>query len=76
VARSAPLRAPTPAPVPPAAAAPANGESASNVTQILREEDLIPTGGSGKPPPPPHLPGLRPAGAPPPPVTPIDKKKA
>jgi sec-independent protein translocase protein TatB len=60
-------------------AAPVNGET----TQILREEDLIPSPGSGTPPPPPHLPGLRPAGAPRPVVTPVapmsdkstDKKK-
>ena len=64
---------------PTAPAAPANGESASNTTQILREEDLIPSLSSGTPPPPPHLPGLRPAGAPRPVVTPpaptTDKKK-
>ncbi len=59
-------------------AAPASSES----TQILKEEDLIPSGGSGTPPPPPHLPGLRPAGAPRPvrttpplPLTTTDKKK-
>jgi Sec-independent protein translocase protein TatA len=53
---------------------------ATNQTQILKEEDLIPSS-SGKPPPPPHLPGLRPANAPRPvvtplvPTTPTDKKK-
>jgi Sec-independent protein translocase protein TatA len=63
-------------------APPANGEGAANITQILREEDLLPNLSSGgPPPPPPHLPGLRPAGAPrpnritPPPVPPVDKKK-
>jgi sec-independent protein translocase protein TatB len=54
---------------------------AANTTQILKEEDLIPSGGTGRPPPPPHLPGLRPAGAPRPavppflPPNPLDKKK-
>ena len=53
---------------------------AANTTQILKEEDLIPSLSSGTPPPPPHLPGLRPAGAPrpvmtPPPPMPTDKKK-
>ncbi|HVU52935.1 MAG TPA: twin-arginine translocase TatA/TatE family subunit [Polyangia bacterium] len=57
------------------------GPDAANTTQILREEDLIPSLSSGTPPPPPHLPGLRPAGAPRPvvtpplPTTPTDKKK-
>ncbi|HEY2731782.1 MAG TPA: twin-arginine translocase TatA/TatE family subunit [Polyangia bacterium] len=65
----------------PLATPPKIGESASNTTQILREEDLIPTSSSGTPPPPPHLPGLRPAGAPRPtgapplPTVPADKKK-
>jgi sec-independent protein translocase protein TatB len=79
-------------PVPPAArptptkmpAVPTNGEGAANITQILKEEDLIPTLASGRPgpPPPPHLPGLRPAGAPRPgvapplPPNPLDKKKS
>lgn len=64
-------------PVPPAPPA----EPGSNVTQILKEEDLLPSTSSGKPPPPPHLPGLRPAGAPRPavppllPPNPLDKKK-
>jgi len=63
----------------------APGPSSSNVTQILKEEDLMPTS-SGGPPPPPHLPGLRPAGAPRPtppipiavqnsPQAPAEKKK-
>jgi hypothetical protein len=47
-----------------------------NVTQILREEDLIPSLSSGKPPPPPHLPGLRPASTPPLPPPAPDKKKS
>ena len=60
-----------PAPVAAAPSAPpASGDS--NVTQILREEDLIPTRPSGTPPPPPHLPGLRPVGPP----APVDKKKS
>jgi Tat protein translocase TatB subunit len=66
---------------PPAAAPPAK-VSDSNVTQILREEDLIPSASSGAPPPPPHLPGLRPSaprpvvGPPAPPLPPAaDKKK-
>jgi sec-independent protein translocase protein TatB len=67
----------------PATAAPTNGDatSTSNVTQLLKEEDLIPAASSGTPPPPPHLPGLRPAGAPrppaaaPPPTPPRDDKK-
>jgi sec-independent protein translocase protein TatB len=59
--------------------------SSSGVTQILKEEDLIPSVSSGTPPPPPHLPGLRPAGAPRPGVAPppplaesrsTDKKKS
>jgi sec-independent protein translocase protein TatB len=66
----------------PAPGAPANGEGdRANTTQILKEEDLIPSTSSGKPPPPPHLPGLRPAGAPRPPgivpplpPNPLDKK--
>jgi Sec-independent protein translocase protein TatA len=73
---------PTPAVMPGGSppAAPQNGESAANTTQILKEEDLIPAVSSGKPPPPPHLPGLRPAGVPrvptPPPIPPSDKKKS
>jgi Sec-independent protein translocase protein TatA len=69
------------APAAPLATPPKNAESASNTTQILREEDLIPSSSSGTPPPPPHLPGLRPAGAPRPtgapplPTVPADKKK-
>jgi sec-independent protein translocase protein TatB len=67
---------------PKAPAAPANGETPGvNTTQIIKEEDLIPMASSGKPPPPPHLPGLRPAGAPRPPgivpplpPNPLDKK--
>jgi len=70
-------------PAPPTTAPSKNGESAVNTTQILREEDLIPSPSSGTPPPPPHLPGLRPAGAPRPtttptpplPTAPTDKKK-
>jgi sec-independent protein translocase protein TatB len=64
----------------PAPAAPPVADAA-NTTQILKEEDLIPSGGTGRPPPPPHLPGLRPAGAPRPAVppflapNPLDKKK-
>jgi sec-independent protein translocase protein TatB len=67
---------PTPPPSPPLAAA-----DSSNVTQILKEEDLMPSLSTGRPPPPPHLPGLRPAGAPRPavppvlPPNPLDKKK-
>lgn len=63
-----------------APAAPPAGD-ATNQTQILKEEDLIPSLSSGSPPPPPHLPGLRPpsvprpAAAPPLPTTPPDKKK-
>jgi Sec-independent protein translocase protein TatA len=80
-------RKPTPPALPtlaakaPPPAAPANGESRANTTQILSEEDLMPSLSSGKPPPPPHLPGLRPAGAPRPPgvaptlpPNPLDKK--
>lgn len=87
VSRPDALRARKPTPAPQAAlpAAPAagqkSGESPANTTQILREEDLIPSLSSGTPPPPPHLPGLRPAGAPrpavtpPPPLATSDKKK-
>jgi sec-independent protein translocase protein TatB len=66
-------------PVAPAVATTPVAENGSNVTQILKEEDLFPTASSG-PPPPPHLPGLRPASVPavtpplPPPAA--DKKKA
>ena len=63
-------------------AAPPARASDSNVTQILKEEDLIPSASSGAPPPPPHLPGLRPSAprpvvAPPAPLMPpaADKKK-
>jgi sec-independent protein translocase protein TatB len=66
---------------PPAKAPPAK-VSDSNVTQILKEEDLIPSASSGAPPPPPHLPGLRPSAprpvvVPPAPSMPpaADKKK-
>jgi sec-independent protein translocase protein TatB len=59
-----------------APAAPAPAESNPNKTQILSEEDLMPSASSGAPPPHPHLPGLRPAGPPRPPTPPpIDKKK-
>jgi Sec-independent protein translocase protein TatA len=75
VARPATLRAVKPAgsaPAPAVApAAPQNNEGGANITQILREEDLIPSLSSGGgPPPPPHLPGLRPVGPPRPGVTP------
>ncbi|HSZ82621.1 MAG TPA: twin-arginine translocase TatA/TatE family subunit [Polyangia bacterium] len=62
--------------------APPARASDSNVTQILKEEDLIPSASSGAPPPPPHLPGLRPSAPrpvvvpPAPPMPPAaDKKK-
>jgi sec-independent protein translocase protein TatB len=73
--------APTPAapsvvaaPTAPVAAAPSTPPRVgdSNATQILSEEDLIPSRPSGTPPPPPHLPGLRPVGPP----APVDKKKS
>jgi sec-independent protein translocase protein TatB len=74
VARNAPKPAAPPA---------VNPAEAGNVTQILREEDLIPSVSSGKPPPPPHLPGLRPPTAPRPvvsstsaPPPPTDKKSS
>jgi sec-independent protein translocase protein TatB len=66
---------------PPAPPAPPVVADASNTTQILKEEDLLPAVSTGRPPPPPHLPGLRPAGAPRPggppilPPNPLDKKK-
>jgi sec-independent protein translocase protein TatB len=71
------------APKPATAAAPRPADTA-NATQILREEDLIPTATSGGPPPPPHLPGLRPPTAPRPVVSssstsappPADKKSS
>jgi sec-independent protein translocase protein TatB len=67
-------------PVTPATPAAPPVADASNKTQILKEEDLIPSTTSGSPPPPPHLPGLRPAGAPRPTPpflsTPSDKKKS
>jgi TatA/E family protein of Tat protein translocase len=83
-APAAPSAAPAaPSAAPAAPAASANSDNAANITQILKEEDLIPTFSSGKPPPPPHLPGLRPVGpavprpgvASPSPSTPADKKK-
>jgi Tat protein translocase TatB subunit len=66
---------------PPAVTPPAAKASDSNATQILKEEDLIPSTSSGSPPPPPHLPGLRPSAPRPvvPPAPPLpsaaDKKK-
>ncbi len=78
VARNAPK--PTAAAPKPAATGAAD---AANATQILREEDLIPAVPSGAPPPPPHLPGLRPPTAPrpivsssPAPPPPTDKKSS
>jgi Sec-independent protein translocase protein TatA len=76
-------KAPTPAAKAPTPAAPPAGGDAANITQILKEEDLIPSTSSGKPPPPPHLPGLvrrptpRPGSTPPmPPMPPVpDTKK-
>jgi sec-independent protein translocase protein TatB len=83
VARAASIVTPsavTPSAVTPSSAAPpAAKASDSNATQILKEEDLIPSTSSGSPPPPPHLPGLRPSAPRPvvaPPLPPAaDKKK-
>ncbi len=56
---------------------PAPTTETSNVTQILKEEDLMPAK-TGGPPPPPHLPGLVRPPTPPPGVASVpspDKKK-
>ena len=83
VARPDTLRGLKPAAANGAAPAAPPVADATNTTQILREEDLIPSLSSGGgPPPPPHLPGLRPPSAPRPtvtpplPTTPTDKKKS
>jgi sec-independent protein translocase protein TatB len=74
VARPAPKPAPLfGPPAPSSAPAPAANGDTSNITQILKEEDLLPgPTGSGPPPPPPHLPGLVRRPTPPPG---LDKKK-
>jgi Sec-independent protein translocase protein TatA len=81
VARPDTLRGLKPSANGPAPTAPPAADAA-NTTQILKEEDLMPSlATGGGPPPPPHLPGLRPpsvprpAAAPPLPTTPTDKKK-
>ncbi len=80
-AKPAPLFPPA-APAPHLAAATAHAPNApgpkgdsSGVTQILKEEDLMPGPTGSGPPPPPHLPGLVRRPTPPPSPLKSDKKK-
>jgi Sec-independent protein translocase protein TatA len=57
-----------------AARAPAPNGDTSGITQILKEEDLLPGPTGGGPPPPPHLPGLVRPPTPPPGLAKIDNK--
>ncbi|MDB4979835.1 MAG: hypothetical protein JWM82_587, partial [Myxococcales bacterium] len=64
-----------PAPHLATATAPAPNGDSSGVTQILKEEDLLPGPTGSGPPPPPHLPGLVRPPTPPPGPLKSDKKK-